>query len=184
MVNCMLSSVSHNTTSFSNTYQVKNQNNPVEHPDNKHQKTNATDHLETKKPESDEAQKQQEIHQLKARDQEVRTHEQAHLGAAGGLATSGASFSYQKGSDGVNYAVGGEVNIDTSAVSGDAAATIRKADIIKRAALAPASPSSQDMKVAQKATAMASKARSELFQNTQNISEDNQLNKNSLSLTA
>lgn len=54
------------------------------------------------------------IDKLKARDTEVRQHEQAHMAAAGGLATSGATFTYQRGPNGVNYAIGGEVNIDTS----------------------------------------------------------------------
>ncbi len=105
-----------------------------------------------------------EVQKLKQRDTEVKAHEQAHLSAAGGIASSGASFSFQRGPNGQRYAVGGEVQIDTSAVAGDPAATIRKADIIKRAALAPASPSSQDQKVAAQATSMAAKARAELLQ--------------------
>ncbi len=108
---------------------------------------------------------------LKSRDQEVKTHEQAHLNAAGGLATSGASFSFTKGADGTSYATGGEVGIDTSPVNGDPAATIRKADVIRRAALAPASPSAQDQSVANKAAKMAAKARSELMQETQKMEE-------------
>ncbi|MCF6203612.1 MAG: hypothetical protein L3J59_08075 [Methylococcaceae bacterium] len=115
---------------------------------------------------------QKKIQSLKARDQEVRTHEQAHLSAAGGLATGGASFSFQDGPDGISYAIGGEVNIDTSTVSGDAAATLRKAETIKRAALAPASPSSQDIKVARQASAMANKAMAEIFQENKQFSDN------------
>ncbi len=110
---------------------------------------------------------QTSVEKLKSRDREVRAHEQAHLGAAGAYATGGASFSYTSGPDGARYAIGGEVGIDTSSVSGDPAATIRKADVIRRAALAPASPSSQDQMVASKANAMAEKARAELMQKTQ-----------------
>jgi len=66
------------------------------------------------------------ISELKQRDAEVKAHEAAHLTAAGGIATGGASFEYQQGPDGVRYAVGGEVNIDTSAVPGDPAATLQK----------------------------------------------------------
>ncbi len=51
------------------------------------------------------------------RDREVRAHEMAHLAAAGGLASSGATFTYQHGPDGVSYAIGGEVKIDTSSGS-------------------------------------------------------------------
>lgn len=103
------------------------------------------------------------VQQLTKRDTEVKAHELAHLAAAGGIATSGAHFEYQLGPDGVRYAVGGEVNIDTSPVSGNPAATLRKADIIKSAALAPAQPSAQDLQVAASATAMAAKASAELL---------------------
>ena len=64
-----------------------------------------------------------QVQELKTRDREVRAHEAAHLAAAGSLAIGGASYSYQRGPDGVQYAVGGEVSIDTSAVEGDPEAT-------------------------------------------------------------
>ncbi|MDP2097978.1 MAG: putative metalloprotease CJM1_0395 family protein [Methylobacter sp.] len=114
------------------------------------------------------------VRELKQRDSEVRAHEAAHLAAAGGIAVSGASFSYQQGPDGIRYAIGGEVSIDTSGVPGDPAATLRKADTIRRAALAPAEPSGQDMQVAANATAMAAKAQAELFQKNQDNQNGNQ----------
>jgi hypothetical protein len=46
--------------------------------------------------------------------------------------------------DGCDYALGGEVAIDTSAIAGDPEATLRKMEQIRRAALAPANPSGQD----------------------------------------
>ncbi len=101
--------------------------------------------------------------ELKKADTQVRQHEMAHVTAGSGVVTSGASFSYQKGPDGRNYAVAGEVSIDTAPVPGDPQATIRKMQQVKTAALAPASPSSQDLKVASRATAMAAKAASELM---------------------
>lgn len=101
------------------------------------------------------------LKQLKARDREVRQHEQAHLATAGGLATSGASYSYERGPDGVNYAVGGEVNIDTSP-GRTPEETLRRAEIIVAAALAPADPSGQDMAVAAQARKMALQARQEI----------------------
>ena len=110
---------------------------------------------------------QVQIQQLKRRDLEVKSHEQAHLSAAGALAIGGASFTYTTGPNGVRYATGGEVNIDTSSVEGDPAASLRKADAIRRAALAPTSPSSQDQLVANRATGMAEAARTELIQQTQ-----------------
>lgn len=105
---------------------------------------------------------QKEVQQLQERDREVRAHEAAHKAAAGNLAKGGTSFSHQRGPDGKLYAVGGEVNIDTSKVSGDPQATIQKANQIRSAALAPAQPSSQDQSVAAKATMMAAEARKEL----------------------
>ncbi len=101
------------------------------------------------------------ISELKRRDREVRAHEQAHR-AAGGQYASAASFTYQKGPDGKNYAVGGEVQIDTSPIPGDPEATKRKADQIQRAATAPAQPSPQDRAVSADAAAMAIKAQMEI----------------------
>lgn len=108
-----------------------------------------------------------QIQALKARDSEVRTHEQAHLSAAGIFAKGGASFTFQTGPDAKRYAIGGEVQIDTSPVPGDPQATLRKAETIRRAALAPASPSSQDYSVAASATRMANNARTELMRQNQ-----------------
>lgn len=102
-----------------------------------------------------------QVDELKNRDREVRQHEQAHLSAAGPHAISGPTYDYQKGPDGKKYAVGGEVQIDTSPVDGDPEATIRKARIVRAAALAPAEPSSQDRAVAAKATQMEMSARAD-----------------------
>lgn len=103
-----------------------------------------------------------EVKELQEIDRKVRAHEQAHKGAAGNLARGGVSYEYQTGPDGKRYAVGGEVDIDTSAVKGNPEATIQKANQIRRAALAPADSSGQDRRVAAAATALANKARSEL----------------------
>ncbi len=107
-------------------------------------------------------QEQQQVEELKRRDTEVKTHEQAHLSAAGGLARGGASFDYETGHDGKRYAVGGEVNIDTSRASDDPQANLRKAQQIRRAATAPADPSAQDRSVASEASRMEAQARVEL----------------------
>jgi hypothetical protein len=103
------------------------------------------------------------LDQLKSRDLEVRQHEAAHMAAAGGLATSGASFTYQRGPNGVDYAVGGEVSIDTS-LGATPEETIERARTIQAAALAPAAPSDADRAVAASAQQMESQARSELAQ--------------------
>lgn len=105
-----------------------------------------------------------EVEELKRRDAEVRAHEQAHISAAGNLAQGGASFDFETGPDGKRYAVGGEVSIDTSKVSGDPEATLIKAQKIRRAASAPVDPSSQDRSVAAEASRMEAQARVEISQ--------------------
>jgi len=130
----------------------------------------------TKVDASTELANQKQLQSLKARDREVRAHELAHA-SVGGQFTSAPSFTYQKGSDGVLYAVGGEVSISSSAVAGDPRATLEKAQIIQRAALAPADPSSQDRSVAANAAAMAQKARIDLakllqIENTREVKDN------------
>lgn len=110
---------------------------------------------------TNEQQVQQVINQLKARDTEVRAHEQAHMASAGRYAT-GMSFVYQAGPDGRQYAVGGEVGIDTSTISGNPEANLQKAIVIQRAALAPAEPSAQDQRVARAASQVMAQARVEM----------------------
>ncbi len=102
-----------------------------------------------------------EIAKLTIRDREVRAHEAAHA-AVGGQYAGSPSLTYKKGPNGRSYATSGEVSISLSAVSGDPAATLQKAEIIRSAALAPAQPSAQDMRVASKAAVMAAQARSDL----------------------
>ena len=108
------------------------------------------------------AEEEKVVQELRARDQEVRAHENAHKAAAGGYATGGPTYTYQTGPDGKRYAIGGEVQIDTSPVPNDPEATIRKAQTIRRAALAPAEPSGQDKRVAAQAAVIENRARQEL----------------------
>ena len=108
---------------------------------------------------------QQKVVELSQRDQEVQAHEAAHA-AVGGQYAGAPSLSYETGPDGKRYAVSGEVNIDVSEVAGDPAATMKKADVIRSAALAPAQPSSQDRNVAARASQMKAKAQAELMAET------------------
>ncbi len=101
------------------------------------------------------------IDKLQKVDQEVHNHELAHLAAAGGYARSGASYHYQTGPDGRKYAVGGEVQIDTSQGK-TPEETISKMETVRRAALAPASPSGQDQLVAAQSTVRIAKAAQEI----------------------
>ena len=102
---------------------------------------------------------QRMVNLLRSRDREVRSHEAAHASAGGNLVVSGPSYTYQKGPDGRSYAIGGEVQLDVSAVANDPEATLKKSAQIRRAALAPADPSSQDLRVAANANQLASRAR-------------------------
>ncbi|WP_169570047.1 putative metalloprotease CJM1_0395 family protein [Sneathiella limimaris] len=103
----------------------------------------------------------EQVEDLKARDREVRAHEQAHA-AVGGQYAGSPTYEYQTGPDRVRYAVGGEVKIDVAPVPGDPSATITKMDIVIKAALAPAEPSSQDRKVAATASKQRAEAQAEL----------------------
>ncbi len=117
-------------------------------------------HTSAAGPQQPGPEEQQEVRKLAARDREVRTHEAAHA-AVGGQYAGSPSYSFETGPDGRRYAVGGEVPFDMSPVPGDSIATAQKAETIRRAALAPASPSSQDRMVAAKASRLAAKARLE-----------------------
>jgi len=100
---------------------------------------------------------QQSVDALKARDREVRAHEQAHVAAAGGYAGT-PSYDTQQGPDGRAYAIGGHVSIDTSPAS-TPEATIAKMRAVKAAATAAGEPSLADGRVAAKAAAQLAQAR-------------------------
>ena len=100
---------------------------------------------------------------LQQRDSEVRSHEAAHIAAGGSAVRGGASFEYEKGPDGKLYAVGGEVPISV----GEGATPEQKlanAKAVRAGALAPASPSPQDLKVAANAAQLEAQARFEIAQ--------------------
>ena len=101
------------------------------------------------------------VRQLAATDRKVRAHEQAHLAAAGQYASGGAHYQTQRGPDGKQYAVAGDVPIDVSPVPGDPAATVAKARAIQAAARAPADPSTQDRAVAATAARLEQEALTE-----------------------
>lgn len=80
------------------------------------------------------------------------------MAAGGGHVNGGASYTYQKGPDGRQYAIGGHVSIDASSVPGDPEASREKAQQVRRAALAPGEPSGQDRQVAARAAAQEARA--------------------------
>ena len=102
------------------------------------------------------------VQELRQADRRIRQHEAAHQAAAGQYAMGGPSYQYRTGPDGRRYAVAGEVQIDTAPIPGDPEATIRKMQQVRRAALAPGQPSSQDLAVAARASQVEQQARAEL----------------------
>jgi len=103
------------------------------------------------------------VEELKKIDKKVHTHEQAHLSAAGSYARGGANYDYVTGPDGKRYANSGHVNLDTGREK-TPEATIIKANIIQKAALAPADPSPADKQIAANAAKMAIEAQKEIAQ--------------------
>jgi hypothetical protein len=85
--------------------------------------------------------------ELRRDDQEVRAHELAHY-YTGRPHTSEPQFWLVVGPDGKRYAVAGHVQFDLAPIRGDAEATMRKYEQLRRAALAPRVPSPFDYKVA------------------------------------
>jgi hypothetical protein len=127
-----------------------------------------------------EQQDAEQIKELKARDTEVRIHEQAHASVGGQYAGS-PSYEYQRGPDGTNYAVGGEVQIDVAEIEGDPQATIEKMQTVRAAALAPAEPSGADRAIAADATQKLAAAQAELA-NTDKVDATDEQNKPSLKI--
>lgn len=96
------------------------------------------------------------VRELAAIDREVRAHEAAHAAVGGSLAGS-PSFRFITGPDGQQYAVGGEVPIVLQQ-SDDPQVTLRNAEQVRAAALAPVQPSGQDLQVAAAATQVIANA--------------------------
>lgn len=127
-----------------------------------------------------EQQDAEQIKELKARDTEVRIHEQTHA-AVGGQYAGSPSYEYQRGPDGTNYAVGGEVQIDVAEIEGDPQATIEKMQTVRAAALAPAEPSGADRAIAADATQKLAAAQAELA-NTDKVEAADEDNKSSFKI--
>ncbi|MFL0810454.1 MAG: catalase [Agarilytica sp.] len=120
--------------------------------------------LEQEREKQQLLQEQRQITSLSARDREVRAHEQAHA-AVGGQYAGAPSYQFERGPDGVSYAISGEVPIDVGKEA-TPQETLRKAQIVRRAALAPAEPSPQDRRVAAQASQLEAQARSEISRET------------------
>ena len=119
-----------------------------------------------KKPGELDAAEEKMVRELKERDAEVRHHEEAHA-RAGAPYTGTPTYQYQNGPDGKQYAIGGKTSIDISPIAGDPEATLRKMEVVKRAASAPTDPSGADRAVIAGANATAQAARAELARERQ-----------------
>jgi hypothetical protein len=104
---------------------------------------------------------ERKIEELKQRDRDVRAHEQAHKMVGGPYVIGVPNYIYERGPDGKMYAVGGEVRIDVAEVPGDPEATVRKMQVLQRAAMAPSDPSPADYKAAALAAREEAEARRE-----------------------
>lgn len=111
------------------------------------------------------------LRELEARDMAVRAHEMAHMAAGAGL-TGGATYTYQIGPDGRQYAIGGEVSINISEGS-TPEDTMNRAKRILSAATAPTDPSAADTAVAMQATQMLAAAQVQIAQEKQEAIEEN-----------
>ncbi|MCC5855195.1 MAG: catalase [Idiomarina sp.] len=123
--------------------------------------TDASSEGESEQERREAQAEERELRELRQRDQEVRRHEEAHANVGGQYAGT-PQYEYERGPDGRNYAVGGEVEIDVSPIPGDAAATLRKMQTVQRAALAPEEPSPADRRIANEASRKEAEARREI----------------------
>lgn len=108
-------------------------------------------------------QERAQVQKLRQRDRRVRAHEQAHVRAGGGVTGGAVRYQYRLGPDGKRYAVGGRVtphgHVTASSQSG-----AEQAAAVRRAALAPTKPSTQDRIAADQAFILEQKAHSEMEQ--------------------
>jgi len=118
------------------------------------EQSNVVDEQQEQQPEEKAA-----VRELQQIDQNVRAHEQAHM-AAGGAVAGSATFTYTEGPDGKRYVTGGEVPINAPSTSSPDD-TIAVLEQVKRAALAPADPSPQDLRVAASVTAKIQEAKAQ-----------------------
>ncbi len=109
--------------------------------------------------------KQQKNKIIDQRYKEIYTHEKAHKNAAGSL---GGSIVIEKNGQGIP--TGGHVDIQMPVLDKkDPDKTIKHADIVIKAAMAPGDPSEQDYKVAAEAKSIKNKAKNYQKQSGQRL---------------
>lgn len=102
-------------------------------------------------------------------ERQVTSHEQAHKAVAGQFAGP-ISYDYVSGPDGKKYIVGGDVPI-YAPEGRSPEETIQIMERVKRAALAPADPSAQDVSVAAQAAQIQMAARAEMSAQSAQMTE-------------
>jgi len=111
---------------------------------------------------SPDSNRQHTIDRLKSRDREVRAHEMSHSTNPGLIKIGSAQFDYTIGPDGKAYATGGKVTLTTGS-SRTPEDALSKAEALKKAAMAPGEPSSQDFQTLNAAVAMEFEARNQIY---------------------
>jgi hypothetical protein len=117
---------------------------------------------------SPDSNKQKAVEQLKSRDKEVRAHEAAHSTNPELIKIGSSQFDYTIGPDGKAYATGGKVTLSTGN-SRTPEEALSKAEALKKAAMAPGEPSSQDFQTLNAAVAMEFEARNQIYSDRKKI---------------
>ena len=120
-------------------------------------KTNA---LTTKEEKLERPEVKVEVRKLEMTEKEVIAHEQAHK-SVGGDVTGPISYTYATGPDDKRYINGGEVSIQVGEGS-TPEETIQILEKVRAAALAPAQPSPQDLRVAASAASQIQQTQVEI----------------------
>lgn len=119
-----------------------------------------TEEQMTKQEKLQQPEIRQEVRQLQMTEQEVIKHEQAHKSVGGSL-TGPVSYTYTEDPDDQRYINGGEVSINAKEGS-TPEETLKILERVRAAALAPADPSPQDLRVAASASSQIQQVRSEI----------------------
>lgn len=127
--------------------------------------------VEQQKQKLEQPEVKAEIKELELTEKEIIAHEQAHK-AVGGSVTGPITYTHTEGPDGKSYINGGEVSINTKEGSAPEE-TLEILEKVKAAALAPAEPSPQDLRVAASATAQIQQTLAEITkQNVEQLQTD------------
>jgi len=113
-------------------------------------------------PDDINSNEQKAIDQLKKRDREVRVHEMSHRTNPELIKIGSAQYDYTIGPDGKAYATGGKVTLSTGS-SKTPQEAYTKAEALKKASMAPGSPSSQDFQALNAAVAMVYEAENQIY---------------------